>query len=220
MTLCKGGDPANSGRNWDGLRKIIKVDSGHYGSVMHPKRRHLLVAMGSAALLSGCLADDEADPDDNDDADDDPTDTVDDNAQDDDDMPEPDDGDDGDELDDDDEMDDESEATETVSVGHGEEFVFDPDTLEIEPGETVEFVWDGGGHNIIVTEQPEDGEWDGVDEVQDEGYTHSHEFAVEGRYEYICGPHEGEGMAGEILVGDADPGQDEDDDSDGGGRGY
>lgn len=78
---------------------------------------------------------------------------------------------------------------------------FDPDSLEIEPGDTVKFVWDSSGHTVTVLSQPDGANWEGVDETQDEGYTHSHTFEVEGEYSYECDPHGGMGMTGEILVG-------------------
>lgn len=116
-------------------------------------------------------------------------------------------------ADDDDYEDGEDDADATVTVGADGNH-FEPDTLEIEQGDTVAFVWEEGGHNIVVTEQPSDASWDGVDETQEAGYTHSHTFEVSGDYEYICEPHEAAGMDGSIHVAaDAPP----DDD---GGYGY
>lgn len=95
-----------------------------------------------------------------------------------------------------------SEADETVLVGGNNSLTFDPESLEIEPGTEVAFVWDSSGHNIAVREQPEMATWDGVSEVQDEGFSHSHMFDVSGEYEYVCEPHESQGMMGSILVSD------------------
>lgn len=167
---------------------------------MAQKRRFVLIGLASVLSLAGCLADD----------DDEGTDTDDD-------------GDDGDDrmaTADDDSDDDAGNGDVTVEVGHGGGFVFDPDSIEIDVGETVQFVWEAGGHNIIVTEQPDGSNWEGVERTQSQGYSHSHTFDVEGRYEYICGPHEGQGMEGEVLVGTVEAPADDDDGVPAGGGGY
>lgn len=89
----------------------------------------------------------------------------------------------------------------TVTVGPGGSLSFDPDSLQIEPGDTVEFVWDSGGHTVTPVDQPDGESWEGVQETQDSGYSHSHTFDVEGVYSYECDPHGAMGMTGEILVG-------------------
>ncbi|WP_331235407.1 plastocyanin/azurin family copper-binding protein [Natronorarus salvus] len=198
-------------------------------------RRTVLATGGMtiAGLASGCIGSDE------------PTDAADDPELDDDtnpeepaededsDGPEPDDdvGDSEPEVDDDsaeetndeDDTNGEPDDESTVTVGAGDDLHFDPETLEIEQGETVEFVWEADGHNVVVTDQPDEGTWDGVGEIQDEGYTHSNTFDVEGRYEYVCEPHEDAGMEGSVLVGDVASGVDDDpdeDDDSGSGSGY
>lgn len=112
----------------------------------------------------------------------------------------------------------------TVTVGPDGAFEFDPETLEVETGATVEFVWDSGGHDLAVIDQPDEGGWDGVADVQGEGYTHTHTFDVEGQYDYVCTPHRGAGMEGTVLVGDVDPDDgapaDDGDDDDRAGPGY
>lgn len=97
----------------------------------------------------------------------------------------------------------ESGPAATVTVGPDGETVFDPDEVEVETGDTVEFVWDGGGHNLNVVEQPDDAAWDGVAEIQEEGHTHTHAFDVDGRYEYVCDPHADLGMEGTVVVEEA-----------------
>ena len=116
---------------------------------------------------------------------------------------------------DDDEEDDhhEEDADATVTVG-ADGHNFEPDSLEVAKGETVAFVWEDGGHNVVVTVQPDEASWGGVDETQDEGYTHTHIFDVSGDYEYVCQPHEAEGMVGSIHVLDGDEPEDD------GGYGY
>ncbi len=100
----------------------------------------------------------------------------------------------------------EANPTATVIVGPEGDWVFDPQTLEIEPGDTVEFVWEDNGHNINVLEQPDGGDWEGVSDLQDEGYVHTHTFTAEGRYEYTCDPHPG--MDGTIIVGEVEDEED------------
>ncbi len=90
----------------------------------------------------------------------------------------------------------------TVQVGHDGDLVFEPERLEIEVGNTVEFLWEHGGHTIRVLEQPDGADWEGVDETQDSGFTHRHTFETAGRYAYECGPHGRQDMEGEIIVGD------------------
>lgn len=173
---------------------------------MNPDRRTLILAVGGGIGLAGCLGNDEGEDDDTE-TDDDPADSAD--------TVDEDDADNG--------VDDEGDdAAATVTVGHGGVFVFDPETVGIDVGDTVAFVWDDGGHNILVTDQPDGGGWDGVEETQSAGYTHSHTFDVEGRYEFVCEPHQGQGMDGTVLVGDVQPAPDDDDEDDtpAGGGGY
>ena len=75
---------------------------------------------------------------------------------------------------------------------------FDPDRLEIEVGETVEYYWDSGGHSFIVTEQPEGGELEDLPDFHDAGFYFRHTFDVPGRYAYECTFHFG--MSGEVIV--------------------
>ncbi|MFP8956832.1 plastocyanin/azurin family copper-binding protein [Natrialbaceae archaeon A-CW3] len=174
---------------------------------MRLSRRTLLVATGTSIAVAGCLGNGD-DPED----DDEMAPTDDDEEQ----------NGDEEELGDDEENGDEPEA-ETVVVGPDGDHRFDPDTLEIDPGTTVEFVWEDSGHNIAVTDQPEEGDWEGVSELADEGHTHEHTFEIDGQYEYICEPHADGGMEGVILVGDGDETDDteeDDDDDDGGNGGY
>ena len=132
------------------------------------------------------------------------------------------DGDDQDGVDGDDE-----DVDATVVVGADGDLRFDPETLEIDPGAAVEFVWEAAHHNIAVTDQPDGADWDGVPETQDAGYTHRHTFEIEGRYEYVCEPHEGADMRGTVVVGgsdatdpDANGSEGDEDDGAGGGPGY
>ncbi|MFU8869066.1 DUF4397 domain-containing protein [Natronococcus sp.] len=113
--------------------------------------------------------------------------------------------------------DEDEEAAEgtRIHVGPDGENVFDPDELEVEVGTTVEFRWESDGHNVVPTSIPDRSGWEGEPEVLDEGACHSHTFDCEGVYEYVCEPHEDQGMVGEIHVVERD-GED-DHDSDGHG---
>jgi plastocyanin len=105
-------------------------------------------------------------------------------------------------------------ATETataadlpVKVGPGGRLKFAPGTdrpLVVDSGTTVRFVWGSDNHNIVVHDQPGGANWEGTpgdyDDTYDEGYEYSHTFEVEGRYEFVCIPHETAGMVGSIVV--------------------
>lgn len=81
-------------------------------------------------------------------------------------------------------------------------FAFDPDTLEISSGDTVTWEWGTDTHNIHVLEQPDGADWPGEPEIYDTGHTYSYTFEVAGTYEYVCQPHEAQGMYGTIIVED------------------
>lgn len=89
---------------------------------------------------------------------------------------------------------------EEVVVGPEGDFVFEPEELTISSGTTVTFVWDSDTHNIAVESQPEDADWEGHEEIENEGFEHEHTFEVPGEYEYVCEPHEAQGMTGTIIV--------------------
>lgn len=92
----------------------------------------------------------------------------------------------------------------TVEVGPGGSLQFEPDELRIEEGATVEFVWKSGGHNLVVENQPEGENWQGVSPLKNAGFTHEHTFEVPGTYEFVCEPHESAGATGTIEVGSGD----------------
>jgi len=91
----------------------------------------------------------------------------------------------------------------TVEVAPGS-LRFDPDTVELAVGGTIEWVWKSSGHNIVVESQPSGANWDGTPgdsgETYDEGYSYTYTFETAGMYEYYCAPHEGVGMDGSITV--------------------
>ncbi len=109
------------------------------------------------------------------------------------------------EQDETDETDEDIEADEDVMiVGPGDQPVFEPQALEIEAGDTVSFEWGGDGYNIDILNQPEESDWEGVPEPQEEGHVHEHTFEEEGIYEFQSSDHVEQGMIGGIIVGDID----------------
>jgi pseudoazurin len=82
----------------------------------------------------------------------------------------------------------------------GENQVFKPALLRIQPGDTVRFISEEPGHNSQSNDDliPEGGEtWRGRIN-QDVEVT----LETEGTYPYYCLPHQTAGMVGLILVGD------------------
>jgi plastocyanin len=90
-----------------------------------------------------------------------------------------------------------------VAVGPGGNFVYDPASLTIPPGTTVNFVWESDTHNIIVENQPEGADWQGEGDTNttyDTGHTYSHTFETTGTYDYYCSPHRTAGMVASLTV--------------------
>ena len=101
----------------------------------------------------------------------------------------------------------EMEPDATVTVGPGGDLRFEPETLEVEMGATVEFVWDSSGHTVTVDAQPDGAGWEATGQsTKSAGFTHTHTFDVAGQYDYYCVPHRSAGMTGTVLVGDASMG--------------
>ncbi|WP_276257683.1 plastocyanin/azurin family copper-binding protein [Haloglomus litoreum] len=109
-------------------------------------------------------------------------------------------------------------TTHTVAMTDG--LVFDPETIAIEPGDTV--VWENVGsigHSVTAYEDdiPAEAEFFASGGFDTEGAarnsypdgevgggeTYQHTFEVEGTYGYFCIPHEGAGMIGTVNVGTA-----------------
>lgn len=88
----------------------------------------------------------------------------------------------------------------TVEVDVGPGTVYSPASLLIEQGTTVRWVWRGDNHNVSVTEQPPDADWDGHTPIEDTGFEYEFEFTVPGTYGYICEPHVRQGMTGDVTV--------------------
>ena len=93
-----------------------------------------------------------------------------------------------------------ADADATVTVGPGGDPTFEPEHLQIQTGETVHWTWDSPIHNVHVTAQPDDADWEGHPEIVDDPNSVSHTFTVPGTYEYQCDPHVGEGMLATLVV--------------------
>jgi pseudoazurin len=82
----------------------------------------------------------------------------------------------------------------------GENQVFKPALLRVQPGDTIRFLATDPGHNSQSNDDliPEGGEtWEG--EINEEVEV---TLETEGTYPYYCLPHQTAGMVGLILVGD------------------
>lgn len=90
-----------------------------------------------------------------------------------------------------------------VAVAPGD-FVFEPETFEIQVGSTVLWVWEAGGHNVKPSATPDGSDWTGTpgDEgkTYSGGYEYAHTFDVPGEYAYHCVPHQSLGMTGSFTV--------------------
>ncbi|WP_245708101.1 halocyanin domain-containing protein [Halobacterium jilantaiense] len=97
----------------------------------------------------------------------------------------------------------------TVEVGveaNGGPYGFGPAAVRVDPGTEVTFEWVSNTHNVVVESQPENADWSGEEEINNEGYTYSATFETEGVYQYFCGPHRSMGMKGAVVVGDVEVG--------------
>ncbi len=111
-----------------------------------------------------------------------------------------------------DEADSGSSVTQ-VDVGPEKRLRYDPEDVEINVGDTVEWVAQSEGHNVTShpdaaprCENPEGAEPftsyedDNHFAIMDVGETFEHEFTVPGEYVYVCTPHSGQGMVGSVTV--------------------
>jgi plastocyanin len=91
---------------------------------------------------------------------------------------------------------------------------FIPSIVHLVEGGMVEWVVDGGVHDVTAyhpaTRGPQRRIPDGADlwasdTLSGEGATFDHVFETEGVYDYACTRHEGEGMVGSVVVGWPEP---------------
>jgi plastocyanin len=100
-------------------------------------------------------------------------------------------------------------AMHTVVVGPGGRVVFDPPTLTIHVGDTVQWSWASSGHSVTsggpdcVSDgqfcSPNDGDCAQAP-LSNRDATYSHTFTAPGTYPYFCTPHCDFGMVGTITV--------------------
>tara|TARA_B100000925_G_C21809309_1_gene388075 strand:+ start:89 stop:568 length:480 start_codon:yes stop_codon:yes gene_type:complete len=91
----------------------------------------------------------------------------------------------------------------TVTVdGFGSNLRFVPDTLTINEGDTVQFLWSGQllPHNAIEQNEV----FNSGDAERDVDYTYTFNYNQSGVYEFYCEPHRNLGMVGEITVTDVE----------------
>jgi plastocyanin len=109
------------------------------------------------------------------------------------------------------------EADATIAVGAGGSLQFEPANTAVSQGDTVEFVFESGGHNVSGhpdahsdVSLPEDAEpWASYDisgnninhiSLNEAGTTYRHTFEETGQYTYVCVPHAASGMIANIIV--------------------
>jgi len=105
------------------------------------------------------------------------------------------------------------EVTITVGAqGNGGNFGFDPAAVQVDPGTTVVWEWngEGGQHNVVAEEG---GEFES-ELVAEAGFTFEQTLDSEGVVKYFCQPHRALGMKGVVVVGEMPGGG-----SEGGGGG-
>ena len=93
-----------------------------------------------------------------------------------------------------------SEVTVTVGAsGNGGNFAFGPAAVQVDPGTTVLWEWNGkGGQHNVVAEEGGDFESELTAEA---GITFEQTFESEGVVKYYCTPHRALGMKGVVVVG-------------------
>lgn len=95
--------------------------------------------------------------------------------------------------------DDQEDGVEQIVI-EGESFEFNPETVQVEAGQEVEFVFanQGGTHDLVIEEV--DTGTEVISTGERDSFTHT--FEEEGEYEFICsvGNHAEEGMTGTIEV--------------------
>jgi len=88
----------------------------------------------------------------------------------------------------------------TVMVGaegNGGNIAFEPAAVRIDAGATVTWEWTGQGGSHNVKHQNDDFESEYYDQ---EGETFEYTFEEAGTYNYLCVPHQSQGMKGVVVV--------------------
>ncbi len=89
------------------------------------------------------------------------------------------------------------EQTVDVVVGSDGGYGFDPANITVDLGTTVHWEWngEGGSHNVYEVNDAFESEL--IDEA---GFTFEHTFDGTGTFEYVCTPHQTQGMVGVVEV--------------------
>ena len=90
------------------------------------------------------------------------------------------------------------EGVEHTVIVDGTNLRFSPDSLTINEGDSVRFLWEGEllPHNSVE----ENGLFDSGDPETDVDYLYTFNYTQSGTYDFFCEPHEDVGMVGEITV--------------------
>ena len=90
------------------------------------------------------------------------------------------------------------DGVEHTIIVDGTNLRFSPDSLTINEGDSVRFVWDGEllPHNSVE----ENGVFNSGDPERDFDYLYTFNYTQSGIYDFFCEPHEDVGMIGEITV--------------------
>lgn len=93
--------------------------------------------------------------------------------------------------------------THTVNVGPESQHVFQPSTVNIQPGDTVQWIWKSSGHSVVSGSTSGDfGVHNGIfnSGLRNTNYVYSFTFPDPGNFTYYCGPHYAMGMHGVVNV--------------------
>ena len=97
-----------------------------------------------------------------------------------------------------------AQAQETIQVEmlnklEKEKMIFNPTIIEVEVGDTVEWIAKSKGHNVQFVVAPQDIKFKSKVSRDTE-----YNFTESGIYLYVCTPHKGMGMFGVVIVKDAE----------------
>ena len=90
------------------------------------------------------------------------------------------------------------DGIEHTIIVDGTNLRFSPDSLTINEGDSVRFVW--GGELLPHNSVEENGVFNSGDPERDVDYLYTFNYTQSGIYDFFCEPHEDVGMIGEITV--------------------
>mgnify|MGYP006216576209 FL=1 len=95
-------------------------------------------------------------------------------------------------------LEDEGEVHTITVDGFGSNLRFVPDTITINEGDSVRFLWSGQllPHNAIEQNEL----FNSGEAMRNVDYTYTFDYNQSGVYEFYCEPHRDLGMIGEIIV--------------------